>query len=108
MQLENLKTPSLILDADRMTRNAERMTARAKALNVNLRPHVKTHKCVEIARIQTTGNAGGIMVSTLAEARYFLKNNFRDITYGAECRFQALSAVLRAIRYNLCRPSARA
>jgi D-serine deaminase-like pyridoxal phosphate-dependent protein len=82
MQLENLKTPSLILDLDRMTRNAERMTARAKALNVNLRPHVKTHKCVEIAKIQMTGNAGGIMVSTLAEARYFLQNNFRDITYG--------------------------
>ncbi len=82
MLLENLKTPSLILDVDRMTRNAERMTARAKALNVNLRPHVKTHKCVEIAKIQTTGNAGGIMVSTLAEARFFLQNNFRDITYG--------------------------
>ncbi len=82
MLLENLKTPSLILDVDRMTRNAERMTVRAKTLNVNLRPHVKTHKCVEIARIQMKGNASGIMVSTLAEARYFLQNGFTDITYG--------------------------
>jgi D-serine deaminase-like pyridoxal phosphate-dependent protein len=82
MLLENLKTPSLVLDAERMRRNAERMTALARQLNVSLRPHVKTHKCVEIAKIQTAGNAGGIMVSTLAEAHYFLKNNFRDITYG--------------------------
>ncbi len=82
MQLQSIKTPSLILDANRMRRNAEQMTARAKSLNVALRPHLKTHKCVEIARIQTAGNAGGIMVSTLAEAKHFLKNNFTDITYG--------------------------
>jgi D-serine deaminase-like pyridoxal phosphate-dependent protein len=82
MQLQSIKTPSLILDANRMWRNAERMTARTKSLNVALRPHVKTHKCVEIARLQTAGNAGGIMVSTLAEAAYFLKNGFTDITYG--------------------------
>ena len=82
MTLENLKTPSLILDANRMRRNAEQMTARAKRLNVALRPHVKTHKSAEVARIQMAGNTGGIMVSTLAEAWYFLKNGFTDITYG--------------------------
>lgn len=82
MKLENLKTPALVLDAKKMRRNAERMTARAKSLNVALRPHVKTHKCVEIAKIQMAGNAGGIMVSTLAEARFFLNNGFTDITYG--------------------------
>jgi D-serine deaminase-like pyridoxal phosphate-dependent protein len=49
MQLETIKTPSLILDFGRMKRNAERMTARAKDLNVTLRPHVKTHRCLEIA-----------------------------------------------------------
>ena len=82
MQLESIKTPSLVLDANRMKRNTEQMTVRAKSLNVALRPHVKTHKCVEIARLQVAGNAGGIMVSTLAEARHFLQNGFTDITYG--------------------------
>lgn len=81
MQLGTIKTPSLILDANKMKRNAERMTARAKSLNVALRPHVKTHKCAEIAKIQMAGNAG-IMVSTLAEAHYFLQHGFADITYG--------------------------
>jgi D-serine deaminase-like pyridoxal phosphate-dependent protein len=82
MQLKSIKTPTLILDVNRMKRNVERMNARAKSLNVTLRPHVKTHKCVEIAKIQMAGNASGIMVSTLAEAWYFLKNGFTDITYG--------------------------
>lgn len=83
MLMENLKTPSLIVDGERMRRNAAQMTARAKALNVSLRPHVKTHRCIEIAKIQTTGNAaGGIMVSTLSEAHFFSQNGFSDITYG--------------------------
>jgi len=80
--MEIIKTPSLILDFARMKRNAERMTARAAALNIALRPHVKTHKCVEIAKIQTAETDGAIMVSTLAEARLFADNDFDDITYG--------------------------
>ena len=80
--MEVIKTPSLIVDFARMKRNAERMTTRAKQLNIALRPHVKTHKCVEIAKIQTVGNSGAIMVSTIAEARLFANNNFTDITYG--------------------------
>lgn len=82
MQLETIKTPSLIVDFERMKRNADAITARAKELNVALRPHVKTHRCLEIARLQTEGNAGGIMVSTLSEAHFFAKNGFSDITYG--------------------------
>lgn len=82
MQLETIKTPSLIVDFERMKRNAARISARAKALNVNLRPHVKTHRCAEIARLQTANDFGGIMVSTLSEAHFFAKNGYSDITYG--------------------------
>ncbi|HSK72960.1 MAG TPA: alanine racemase [Pyrinomonadaceae bacterium] len=82
MQLETIKTPSLIVDAERMKRNAQRTTTRAKELNVALRPHVKTHRCLEIARLQTEGNFGGIMVSTLSEAHFFAKGGFSDIIYG--------------------------
>lgn len=81
MDLHTIKTPSLVLDAGRVRRNAEAMSARIKRLGASLRPHVKTHKCVEVARIQTAGHAGGITVSTLAEARAFAAEGFRDITY---------------------------
>ncbi len=82
MQIETIKTPSLIVDLNRMKRNAERIANRAKELNINFRPHVKTHRCLEIARIQTEKTFGGIMVSTLSEARFFSENGFSDITYG--------------------------
>jgi D-serine deaminase-like pyridoxal phosphate-dependent protein len=81
MNLHDIKTPSLVLDLERVRRNAERMSSRVRALGASLRPHVKTHKCVEVARIQTEGHAGGITVSTLAEARAFAAEGFRDITY---------------------------
>lgn len=79
--MENLKTPCLLLDAVRMKQNAERISEKVKHDNVRLRPHVKTHKCIEVARIQTAGHDGAITVSTLAEARAFSKHGFADITY---------------------------
>lgn len=82
MDLATLKTPALVLDADKMKRNAVQMGERTRALGIKLRPHVKTHKCVEAAKLQYDNNATGIMVSTLAEARGFLAAGFNDITYG--------------------------
>ena len=81
MDLQTIKTPSLLLDIGRVRRNAERMSERVRKFGASLRPHVKTHKCVEVARIQTEGHAGGIAVSTLAEARAFNARGFRDIAY---------------------------
>jgi D-serine deaminase-like pyridoxal phosphate-dependent protein len=48
-----------------------------------LRPHLKTAKSAEIARMATAGEAGGITVSTLAEAEYFALRGFRDILIAA-------------------------
>lgn len=79
--VNNARTPSLILDLDRVRNNAGRISEIAKRNNVRLRPHIKTHKCIEVARIQTAGHDGAITVSTLAEARAFAKHGFTDITY---------------------------
>jgi D-serine deaminase-like pyridoxal phosphate-dependent protein len=57
------------------------MSERARALGVSLRPHVKTHKCPEIARLQTEGHAGGVTVSTLGEAEQLAERGFSDFTY---------------------------
>ena len=81
MKLETLKTPSLVLDILKVKRNAERMSRRIRQLGADLRPHIKTHKCIEVARIQTAGHSGAVTVSTLAEARAFAANGFTKITY---------------------------
>ncbi|HEU4819930.1 MAG TPA: alanine racemase [Qipengyuania sp.] len=74
-------TPSLLLDADKLNRNLARMQTHLAGLSVPLRPHVKTAKCVEIARRAIEGQPCGITVSTLAEARYFASHGFTDILY---------------------------
>ena len=81
MRVDELPTPCAVVDLDRLERNCERMAERMRSLGVRLRPHVKTHKCVEAARLQVRGHFGGITVSTLAEARAFAAAGFSDITY---------------------------
>ncbi len=79
--LVDLPTPALVLDLDVLENNLRIMQARADALGVRLRPHVKTHKCVEIAELQRAGGATGFTVSTLAEARVFAEAGFDDIVW---------------------------
>jgi D-serine deaminase-like pyridoxal phosphate-dependent protein len=81
MTLETLKTPGLVLDVVKVRRNAAEMSRRIKQFGADLRPHIKTHKCIEVARIQTAGHSGAVTVSTLAEARAFAANGFSKITY---------------------------
>ena len=79
--LFGLPTPALILDLDVLENNLRAMQERTDALGVRLRPHVKTHKCVEIAELQRSRGATGIAVSTLAEARVFAEAGFDDILW---------------------------
>lgn len=59
------------------------MSEAVRKHGVALRPHLKTAKSAEVARLATQGEAGGITVSTLAEAEYFVQHGFRDVTVAA-------------------------
>lgn len=83
MQLEDLETPCLVLDRGILERNLKRMSDRVHELGVSLRPHLKTAKSAEVARLAVAGEAGGITVSTLREAEYFAEHGFRDILVAA-------------------------
>lgn len=76
-----LKTPAFLVDLPILQRNIGEMAKRAQRLGVRLRPHVKTHKTAEIARLQAPGPDAAITVSTLAEARFYKDKGFQDITY---------------------------
>ena len=52
MHRDEIPTPALLLDLDRFERNLARMAVHVRAAGKNLRPHVKTHRCPEIARRQ--------------------------------------------------------
>ncbi|HUO84032.1 MAG TPA: alanine racemase [Thermoanaerobaculia bacterium] len=81
VRLDELQTPAFIVDLDRARANATAMRDKARISGVLLRPHVKTHKTIEGARLQLGGEAGPITVSTLAEAEFFAAHGFDDITY---------------------------
>ncbi|MEE8203078.1 MAG: alanine racemase [Alphaproteobacteria bacterium] len=81
MKLSDLRTPALVLDRARLERNVAAMSERMKGLGVELRPHLKTAKSLEVAKLATAGHSGGVTVSTLDEAAYFARGGFRDITY---------------------------
>ena len=79
--LVDLPTPALVLDRGRLERNAARMRATVEQLGVQLRPHVKTSKSIDVLRVLAGGADVPITVSTLAEARYFFERGARDILY---------------------------
>ena len=79
--LHDLPTPAAVIDLDILERNCAAMRARARALGVALRPHVKTHKCVEAARVQVGDGPAWVTVSTLAEAAWFAAAGFDDLTW---------------------------
>ena len=76
-----LATPALVIDVDKLDANLARMSAKASDLKVHLRPHIKTHKCIEIGLRQRDLGSTGITVSTLHEAAVFADHGFNDITW---------------------------
>lgn len=79
MDVEDLDTPQLIVDLDRLERNILAWQDMARARGVNLRPHVKTHKIPAIARMQLDAGASGITVAKVAEAEVFAGQGCRDL-----------------------------
>jgi D-serine deaminase-like pyridoxal phosphate-dependent protein len=72
-------TPYLLVDLAGLRRNIRRVADLAARDGVHLRPHVKTHKCVEIARLQRDAGAVGITVATVSEAEAFCRAGFDDL-----------------------------
>ncbi|ANY22927.1 alanine racemase [Gordonia terrae] len=66
-----IDTPYLEVDVDRMMRNLTFLAERARSIGVAVRPHAKTHKCAEIARMQLDLGAAGLAVATIGEAEAF-------------------------------------
>ncbi len=81
MLIHDLPTPALLLDLDILDRNLLRMQKKISDFGTSLRPHIKTHKCIQIGRKQEELGAKGITVSTFYEAEQFALNGFTDITW---------------------------
>jgi len=79
LSLDDLATPFLYVDLDRMNRNIDAMAAAARELGVRLRPHAKTHKVPEIARLQIAAGATGVTLAKVSEAEVFADAGIDDL-----------------------------
>ncbi len=72
-------TPFAKIDVQKLINNIESFAKHFKKQGINLRPHIKTHKCAEIAAMQIESGACGITVATLNEAEAMARNGINDI-----------------------------
>jgi D-serine deaminase-like pyridoxal phosphate-dependent protein len=79
--LDTLSTPCLILERGKLARNLARMAATLAIKRVGFRPHLKTAKSADIARLAAPAPGGALTVSTLREAEYFAYHGWRDVFY---------------------------
>ena len=95
MRLDDLPTPCLVLDRRILEANIRTMAEAAARLGVPLRPHMKTAKSIDVARLAVAGQPGGITVSTLAEAEYFVGHGMFDIVYAVGITPQKLAEIIK-------------
>lgn len=79
MTYKELDTPALLIDRERLIKNIVDMQAYANENHVALRPHTKTHKMPELARLQMEYGACGIAVAKVGEAEVMFQNGMKDI-----------------------------
>jgi D-serine deaminase-like pyridoxal phosphate-dependent protein len=68
MTKDALPTPCMIVDQELFERNVKTMADTTKALGIAIRPHVKIHKSVDVAKIQIASGGIGLTCATIAEA----------------------------------------
>ena len=98
MDIADLPTPCLVLDRPALARNIAAMDRAVRRHGVAFRPHMKTAKSIDVARMVFGGqppDTWRIVVSTLAEAEYFAAHGVGDILYGVAVTPQKLERVLK-------------
>jgi D-serine deaminase-like pyridoxal phosphate-dependent protein len=73
MPWAEIDTPALLLDLDRVERNIATMAAFFAGQRANLRPHFKTPKCPQVAKLQLEAGAIGITCAKIGEAEEIAK-----------------------------------
>lgn len=79
VMLSDLDTPFLAVERDVLEANLRAMADLAAGRGIALRPHAKTHKCLEIARRQLALGAAGLTVATVGEAEVFAAAGVEDL-----------------------------
>ncbi|KGP64262.1 metal-activated pyridoxal enzyme [Legionella norrlandica] len=74
-----LDTPCLVIDYDALKYNLDLMQQHAAQYGIGIRPHCKTHKSTQIARLQLEYGAIGISAAKLSEAEVLISKQITNI-----------------------------
>ena len=66
--INQITTPAIVIDLPKLKQNIIRMQEMVSGYGRHLRPHVKTHKCSEVAKLQMKAGAIGVTCATIGEA----------------------------------------
>jgi D-serine deaminase-like pyridoxal phosphate-dependent protein len=103
--VQELDTPALLIDLDKLEQNIKRMQAYTVSRNLSHRPHIKTHKTPEIAKMQIQAGATGITVAKLGEAEVMAAHGIKDIFVANELvgavKMRRLVALARDVRLSV-------
>jgi D-serine deaminase-like pyridoxal phosphate-dependent protein len=75
----DVATPALLLDLDVAKRNIATMAEKFRELPANLRPHIKVHKSIELARLTVEAGAIGVACATAWEAIVMARGGIGDV-----------------------------
>ena len=106
MDVRDLDTPALVVDLDRLERNIGEMADGVRAAGARLRPHTKTHKTPEVARLQLERGAAGLTVAKLGEAEVLADAGCDDLLVANEIvgapKLRRLARLAGRIRVRSC------
>jgi D-serine deaminase-like pyridoxal phosphate-dependent protein len=106
LPLEELDTPSLILDLDAFERNLHRLKESLAGRAVAVRPHAKSHKCPQIALRQIALGAVGVCCQKVSEAEAMVQGGVSDVLIANEVvgavKTRRAAALARQARIAVC------
>lgn len=91
--LDQITTPTLVLDKNRAQANLRRMAAKAAAQGIRFRPHFKTHLSAEIGEWFRAEGVTAITVSSIRMAAYFAAHGWNDILVAFPVNLREMDAI---------------
>ena len=100
----NIKKPALVISKEKVSKNIDRILAKAKASGNIFRPHFKTHQSLETGKIFREKGIDKITVSSVEMAEYFASGGWEDITVAFPVNIREIKEINRLagkIKLNL-------
>src|SRR5947209_9576777 len=106
MPLEEIDTPSLVIDLDAFEKNLQAMAIAVAGTGIHLRPHAKTHKSPVIALRQIALGAVGVCCQKVSEAEAMVYGGVRDVLITNEIvgrnKLARLAGLAKQARIAVC------